>query len=228
MSETTTAARPETGAVVMAAGAGRRMGNVPKSLLQRGGEPLLLRQVRLLSEAGIDTIVVVLGHHAGRLASALEHARISTPPARGTAHLRWTVNPTPDVGTGSSLRCGLTVGGMTVSTWLVVLGDQPLLEAADVRTVLQAWASRTAGIELVLPQHVNRLGHPIAFGPAVRDAVLGAHGGQGVREWRHAHPERVLALPVPHARCTTDVDTPADIARLHEESGVKLTWPQIP
>jgi len=35
-------------AVVMAAGAGRRMGHMPKSLLRRDGEPLLLRQIRLL------------------------------------------------------------------------------------------------------------------------------------------------------------------------------------
>ena len=52
------------GAVVMAAGAGRRMGCRPKSLLTRDGEPLLLRQIRLLRQCGADAIVVVLGHHA--------------------------------------------------------------------------------------------------------------------------------------------------------------------
>ncbi|MBP6752927.1 MAG: NTP transferase domain-containing protein, partial [Alicycliphilus sp.] len=44
-------------AVVIAAGAGRRMGYFPKSLLERDGEPLLLRQIRLLGEAGASTVV---------------------------------------------------------------------------------------------------------------------------------------------------------------------------
>ncbi|HPU21133.1 MAG TPA: NTP transferase domain-containing protein, partial [Alicycliphilus sp.] len=66
-------------AVLMAAGAGRRMGHVPKSLLLRGGEPLLLRHVRLLVQAGAAHIVVVLGHHAEALQAVLAQARV--PPA---------------------------------------------------------------------------------------------------------------------------------------------------
>ncbi|MGH8112155.1 MAG: nucleotidyltransferase family protein [Rhodanobacteraceae bacterium] len=213
------------GGVVMAAGAGRRMGGVPKSLLQRDGEPLLLRQVRLMAEVGAGIIVVVLGHHADRVTAVLERARSTATPAIDARELIWVTNPAPDDGTGSSLRCALAALPAGLSAWLVALGDQPLLEAADVHAILQAWMQRPAGTELVVPQHADRLGHPVIFGRAVRDAVMDARVGQGVRAWRRTHPDRVLALPVAHARYTTDVDTPADLARLREQHRVQLEWP---
>ena len=228
MNQRSSARAPATGVVVMAAGAGRRMGGVPKSLLQRDGEPLLLRQIRLATEAGVDAIVVVLGHHAVRLSAVLERFQSSSTPPASADHLRWVTNPAPDAGTGSSLRCGLAALPDDLSSWLVMLGDQPLLEIGDVREVLQAWIDRPTGIELVLPQHADRLGHPIAFGRTVRQSVMCAHGGQGVPEWRRAHPDRVMALSVSHARCTSDVDTRADVDRLFVEHGVTLTWPAVP
>lgn len=214
-----------TGAVVMAAGAGRRMGNVPKSLLRRDGEPLLLRQIRLLDEAGVERIVVVLGHHAERIGAVLARAQASPPPRRGMARVHWVTNPVPDRGTGSSLRCGLAALPEALRTWLVVLGDQPLLETGDVRGVLRAWTQRAPGTELILPQHAGRLGHPIAFGSLVRNAVLHAGDTAGVREWRRAHSERVQVLELTHARCTTDVDTPADVEHLREACNVSLDPP---
>lgn len=213
------------GAVIMAAGAGRRMGNVPKSLLLRDGEPLLLRQIRLVREAGAGTVVVVVGHHAERLAKVLDAFRLTSGPQTDPPYLRRVANPDPDRGTASSLCCGLAALPADLATWLVLLGDQPLLEAVDVRAVLDAWNARAAGIDLVVPQHAGQPGHPVAFGREVRDAVVHAYGAQGVREWRRAHPQAVALLPVAHARCTTDVDTMSDVERLRAASGVDLALP---
>ncbi|MBS0509146.1 MAG: nucleotidyltransferase family protein [Proteobacteria bacterium] len=208
-------------AVVMAAGAGRRMGGLPKSLLERDGEPLLLRQIRLLGDAGAGTVVVVLGHHAPRLQALLAQAA----PRPGVG-LRWVLNPAPDEGPGSSLRCGLAALPPDVGTLLVALGDQPLLELPDLQAMLAAWRARPAGVELVLPQHAGQPGHPIVFGAVLRQAVMQARAGQGVREWRRAHPAQVQVVPLAHGRCTTDVDTPEDLQRLGERFGVWLRPPR--
>ncbi len=213
---------PGLGAVLMAAGAGRRMGHRPKSLLLRDGEPLLLRQIRLLVQAGAAHIVVVLGHHAQALQAVLAQAQARVPPA---VSLRWVVNSAPDEGPGSSLRCGLVALPPDVDELLVLLADQPLLELQDLQTMLAAWRGRDAGVELVVPQHAGQPGHPIVFGAALRQAVMQATGGQGVREWRRAHPGQVQAVLLDHARCTTDVDTPEDLQRLGERFGVWLEQP---
>lgn len=213
--------RGALGAVVMAAGAGSRIGHRPKSLLQREGETLLARQLRLLREVGVADAVVVLGHHAERVRAELERLRARP----GWSDIRWTLNPAPDDGPGSSLRCALAALPPQLDAILVVLGDQPLLEARDLRAVLDAWAARPGSVELVVPVHAGQPGHPLVFGPLARRAVMAAQGGAGLREWRRAHPDRVQPLVVDHARCTTDIDTEADLERLAAAHGVRLGWP---
>lgn len=208
-------------AIVMAAGAGRRMGGRPKALLQRDGESLLARQIRLLQEAGVHQTVVVLGHHAERLQPVVAQLAADHP----ALDLRRTRNPRPDDGPGGSLRCGLAALPPALDGVLVLLADQPLLEVDDLRAVLTAWRDRPGAIDLVVPTHAGQPGHPLVFGPAVRAAVQGAADATGVREWRRAHPERVQALALDHARCSTDIDTPQDLIRLRDEQGVDLRWP---
>lgn len=200
------------------------MGRVPKSLIARDGEALLLRQVRLLTEAGIGTIAVVLGYYAMRISSVLEKARWSrADSAVAHAHLKVTINPDPDQGPASSLRCGLKALPPGLQTVLVVLGDQPLLETEDVSDVLAAWRDRPQAVELVVPRHGDRLGHPVVFGAAVRDAVL---GGAGVRGWREKHVQNVQFLAAAHERYTVDLDTPDDVLAAGREYGIQLVLPK--
>ena len=51
--------RLRIGAVVLAAGEGARLGGRAKGLIEIDGEPLLLRTLRVLSEVGVDDVVVV-------------------------------------------------------------------------------------------------------------------------------------------------------------------------
>ena len=67
--------RPSVAAVVLAAGASTRMGR-NKLLLEVDGETLVARAARIAAEAGLDPVLVVLGHEADRVAAAL-----SGPPA---------------------------------------------------------------------------------------------------------------------------------------------------
>ena len=209
-------------AIVLAAGAGRRMGGRPKALLLRDGETLLARQLRMLRAAGVPRVVVVLGHHAPAIEAALRPLVAELGLPQGA--LGWVRNPAPDLGPGSSLRAGLAAlpeGGDV----LVALADQPLLAPPDVVTLLQAWRGRRAGCELLVPMHAGTPGHPVVFSPAVRVAVQRLGGGEGVREWRRAHPAQVQWLVVDHARFTCDVDTPEAMLALARRHGVALRWP---
>jgi molybdenum cofactor cytidylyltransferase len=68
-------ARMTVGAVLLAAGAGERLGRRPKAMLELGGVPLILRQLIALSGAGVDEVVVVLGHHAEAVEAAIPGTR---------------------------------------------------------------------------------------------------------------------------------------------------------
>ncbi len=210
------------GAVVMAAGAGRRMGRRPKALLLRDGVPLIERTVRWLLASGVAPVVVVLGHHAAAIESVLRRVQGSLPNPDA---LQWAVNPAPDEGQGGSLRTGLAALPPVLDATLVALADQPLLQMADVQAVLAAWARRPAGIMLLAPRFEGQPGHPIVFDSAVRAALMQAEGAAGAREWRRAHADCVQAWPVRHAHYTTDVDTSEDLQTLERVHGVCLQWP---
>lgn len=210
------------GAILLAAGEGKRMGGLAKPLITRDGEPLLLRQIRVLVEAGIDHVAVVLGYYAMRISEVLEKARWSgADTAASRAHLKWTINPAPDEDPASSLRCGLQILPQRHIPIVVVLGDQPLLESADIAVMLAAWRARAAQTQLLLPVHQSIPGHPVIFDGMVRDAVL---AGASVRTWRAAHPEQVQTLAAPHERYTRDLDTPQDLQAL-AATGVRLQLP---
>jgi len=220
-------------AVVLAAGDGSRFGFRPKGLLEREGQPLVARQIGLLARAGLRRIVVVLGQHAAAFEPALRRALADLP---AQVQLDWVRNPAPEIGTGASLRCALArladdtkllppTGEGAKQAIMVLLADQPLLQAGDIDAVLRAWRTRAPGIELVVPTHQGQPGHPLVFGAALRRWLARQPASEGVRDWRRAHPAQVRALPVTHPRCTLDIDTEADLAALAAAHGVQLRWP---
>ena len=76
-------------AIILAAGMATRLRPTsdlgPKGLLEIGGKSLLARSIDLLDEAGVSDILIVTGHHAGKIEAALG-AR------RGGAAIRYVHN----------------------------------------------------------------------------------------------------------------------------------------
>lgn len=212
-------AAPAVWAVLLAAGSASRMGHRPKCLLERDGTPLLLRLVQQLHRAGVAGVVVVLGHHAERIGAALDRL----PPAPGL-HLLRVINPDSGATQDASLRLGLAALPEAAGPVLVQLADQPLLTADDVADLLAVWARRPAGVDFLQPEHAGLPGHPVVMSRTVADALATAPPGQGGRQWRQAHADRVWRWPAPHGRYSTDVDRPEDIERLRQ-AGVPLQWP---
>lgn len=213
------------GAIVMAAGAGRRMGGKPKSLLLRDGTPLIERCLRALAQSGIRQAVVVLGHHSARIEPVLQSLR---PLLAESLELQWTLNLRPDDGPGSSLRAGLAALPVGLEAVLVALADQPLIEAADVEAVLGAWRGRAPGVQLVMPSFDGQPGHPLVLAAGVRAEIMQMSGATGLRDWRKANTDLVETLPADHPRYTLDVDSEADRAALKERYGIALVWPEDP
>ena len=133
--------RVVVGAVVLAAGAGERIGNRPKSLLELGGVPLIRRTLIALSGAGVDEVVVVLGHHADQIEPVVETFPVTV------VH-----NPRPEDGQVSSQRIGLAALAGKLDAVLVVLADQPLINAQDITALIGAWKKRAEGVAVVHPE----------------------------------------------------------------------------
>ncbi len=206
-------ARLVVGAMLLAAGAGSRLGGRPKSLLELGGVPLIRRQLIALSGAGVDEVVVVLGHHAAAIEAAVRDFPVTL------VH-----NPAPDDGQPSSLRVGLLALGGQLDAVIVALADQPLVNAQDITALIGAFKKRD-GAAMVVPRVDGEPGHPVMLEAALRDEWLAGAADAAGRRWRLDHPERVAWFDTDNQRFRIDIDTPEDLLRFRERTGHELRWP---
>jgi molybdenum cofactor cytidylyltransferase len=211
--------RTTVGAVLLAAGAGSRLGGRPKALLELGGVPLILRQLIALSGAGVDEVVVVLGHHGDAVEAAVRAFPITL--AR---------NPRPDEGQVSSVRVGLKALSPKLDAILVALADQPLIDAQDITALIGAYKKR-GDAAMVVPRVASGdggealPGNPVIFDAALRDEWLSGAADLACRRWRDAHPQRVRWFDTDNRRYRVDIDTPEDIERFAASTGHPLRWP---
>jgi molybdenum cofactor cytidylyltransferase len=205
--------RMTVGAVLLAAGAGRRLGHRPKALLELGGVPLILRQLIALSGAGVDELVVVTGHHAPAIEAAVRPFPITL------VH-----NPAPEQGQASSVRLGLAALSPRLNAVIVALADQPLIDAADISALIGAYKQRGSAA-MVLPRVEGQPGNPLIFDAALREPWLAGEADLACRRWRAEHPDQVRWMDTDNRRYRLDIDTPEDIARFEADTGHALRWP---
>jgi CTP:molybdopterin cytidylyltransferase MocA len=175
--------------LVLAAGAGRRMGQ-PKADLIVGGERLIDRAVQVLRAGGCDEVVTVV------------RDGVVCPDARVV------VNPEPERGMGSSLR--LALAAATGLRAVILLVDTPGIGAPAVRAVL------AADSPVVVATYRGRRGHPVAVDRSWWDEVAErAEGDCGARPFLAAHPELVQEVECPGD--PSDLDTASDVAMWRPE-----------
>jgi molybdenum cofactor cytidylyltransferase len=190
--------------VILAAGKSTRMGR-PKALMPAGnGETFLSRIMRTFLEAGVDDIVVVLGHQAEAIVQAVE--------ARSTT-ARFVLNPDYETGQLSSLLAGLAVVDRPgVQACLVTLVDVPFVTAATVRAVMERY--REAHAPIVRPVSGSRHGHPVLIDRSLFPLLRAADPGAGAKPVIRAHASTAGDVPVDDDGAFLDIDTPADFERV--------------
>ena len=172
-----------TAGLVLAAGEGRRFGG-PKAPYVLDGERLVDRAVRLLHEAGVDQVLVVLGAWVGDV----PHAEV-------------VVNDDWPQGMGSSLRAGLAHLATLddVDRVLVTLVDLVGLTPVAVARVLACDA------DLAAATYDGRRGHPVLLGRRHWAGVAAsATGDRGARAYLAEHD--VTAVEVGDVADDADLD----------------------
>ena len=202
------------GAVLLAAGSASRMGKRPKCLLELGGVPLIRRQLIALTGAGVEELVLVLGHYAVRIEAAIKEFPLTR-----------VYNPQPDAGQVSSLRLGLAALSPKLDAVLVALADQPLINAQDITDLIAAYKNRPATAQVVQPTVAGLPGNPVVFSAGVRQQILAGAAHLGCRQWQAAHPEQVHPWLTSNSHYRVDVDTPQDMQALASRTGQRLQWP---
>jgi CTP:molybdopterin cytidylyltransferase MocA len=191
-------------AVILAAGMSTRMGRTKATLPLDAGETFVTRLVRTFLDAGVDEVVVVLGHDAEQVVQILEQAQL---------RLRVVLNPAYASGQFSSVLAGLAaIDRPGVQGMLMTLVDVPAVTPQTVRAVLDRY--RTAKAPVVRPVNGVRHGHPILLDRSLFGAIRAADPQTGLKPIVRAHASAEGDVQVNDEGAFVDVDTPEEYDRL--------------
>jgi len=181
-------------AIVLAAGASRRLGTAKQLLRDAQGDSLLVRIVHHAIEAGCDPVVVVLGAQAEEVREVLAGEAVVCVD---NAH--WAD------GMSSSIRYGIDhIASSTCSAMLLLACDQPAVSAEHLRLLLAE--HRTRG-ERVVSVYEGVRGIPAVWPRMDWTALRALHGDRGARSLLRGD-EPAIAL----ANGALDLDTPEDVS----------------
>jgi len=179
--------------IVLAAGAGRRLGR-PKADLLVGGQRLVDRAVDTLRAGGCAEVLAVLRSEQAAAKNA-----------------RTVVNPEPDRGMGSSLRCALAelASDPRSAACVVLLVDLVDVHPAEVAAVIER---HRAGAAIVAVRRAGQRSHPVLVSRQwYAEFAAAAEGDQGGRDFfaRRLRDTSFVDYPDP----ITDIDTTEDLRR---------------
>lgn len=197
------------GAVVLAAGASRRMGE-PKLLLPwLNNRTIIEHIVEQLIKLKVDPVTVVTGHYAAEIRQNLARWEVNFAQSRTfkTAEL------------DTSLRAGLQALPANVSAALVVMGDQPDIPPKVFQQLLMAYAEQQR--DLVVPQFDGKPGFPVLVARRYWSELLALKGEGGFERWLASHLEDAVRVTVETDSIFRSVDTPQDYREARARVGLK-------
>jgi molybdenum cofactor cytidylyltransferase len=180
--------------IVLAAGTSSRFGST-KQLLVMDGKPLVAHAIDALRDAGVDEILVVVGHDQERVREGLPEDVTVVP------------NPSYRDGQATSLAAALHDIDPSSEAAVVLLADQPGVTSEDVAALIAGFRHGRS--------QIVRLMYLDGPGPALLSREIYAeaghlHGDAGARVLMASHPEWVHEVTIDRP-APRDIDTPADL-----------------
>jgi Uncharacterized MobA-related protein len=198
---TESSSQRRVGALILAAGGSTRMG-YPKQLIEHEGEALVRRAAVAALDAGGKPVLVVVGASSEEVAECLD----------GLDDVRILYNERWESGLASSLSAGLGAlhADRSIDGALVMVVDQPLVDAGSLRKLIAAFDDRH---RIVASAYDEIVGVPVVIGSEHFDTLMNLKGDEGAGRWLRARLADVTQVDV--ASASVDIDTPEDAERLN-------------
>lgn len=192
---------PRLGALLLAAGQSRRMGERSKLLLPFPDKPMVAVTAERLQAAGIfSTIIVVTGHQAAAVRAAIAASDLGPVSFVHAADYADGLSRSLIAGVTEALR-------QPLDGLLIALGDMPLIGPDDLRALAAAFAP-DVGRAILVPTVDGQRGNPSLWARALLPEMLALEGDQGAKPLMQRFADRLTEIPCANPGLLVDLDTP--------------------
>lgn len=183
-------------AMVLAAGESTRM-KTPKMLLPFRGSTIIETAIRNIVDSEISNILVVLGSSGREIAAVIENLPVTH-----------CFNDKYKEGMLSSVKCGLRNLPSVYESVLVFPGDQPMIGADVIKSIVSA--HRKTGRGIVIPLFNKKRGHPVLIDFKYRMEINRLDEKEGLRSLSRKFSDDVYEVETDSPGILKDIDTPGD------------------
>ena len=175
------------------------MGATNKLVADIGGTPMVRRVVEAALASKAAPVLVVTGHMAAEVSSALAGLNVT-----------FVANQDYATGLASSLKAGIRALPPSSDGALILLGDMPQIAPDHLDTLIAAFAPDT----IVVPVHDGRQGNPVLWPAKFFPELLQLDGDAGAKRLIAVHAASVREVDLGTDAIFADIDTPAALAAL--------------
>ena len=194
---------PLIAGLILGAGRSRRMAPHNKLLVtDKSGKTMIARVVDNVLSSNARPILVVTGHQAEQLETAL-----------GGRPVRYVHAPDYAEGLSASLKAGIAAVPPECAAALVCLGDMPLVTGRMIDRLLSMY-DPDAGRLIVLPTFRGKQGNPMLWDRRFFPEILQISGDSGARFLVGKHAESVCEVEMADDAVLRDFDTTELLATL--------------
>lgn len=112
----------------------------------------------------------------------------------------------------ASVQCGIKALPEDCEAVLVCLGDQPMIDTATVRELIDAYSNSDR--EIIIPVFRKKRGHPLLIGKKYFSEIGKLDPDKGLRMLAHEFPDDVLEVETDNQGILKDIDTPEDYRQM--------------
>ena len=188
--------RPSVTAIILGAGESSRMGR-PKMLLPYGDSTMIGTVISNALASSVEKAIVVLGSNYES-----HHQVVKDYPVEIVHNTQYRE------GMLSSVQCGLKAISNNSDAVMVLLGDQPMIQTAEMDQLIDSY--KHSEKEIAIATHENKRGHPILFGRKFINEILELPGEASLRDLLQNHPAEILEMKTGYDRILRDIDTEND------------------
>nr|WP_281243469.1 nucleotidyltransferase family protein [Rubrimonas cliftonensis] len=184
-------------ALLLAAGASRRMAGRDKLMEEIDGAPQIVRAARALLDSRADMVIAVVGPADAARRAALEGLGV-----------RVVENPLAAEGMAASIRAGLAAAPAEADAVLLALADMPEIGPAHVDRLIAAFDPEEGRAICRAATASGAPGHPVLFGRRFFETLGRLEGDAGARAVLAEHADLVELVATPGEAAAVDLDTP--------------------